>query len=307
MPYRATDDWVLNFAGAVRAQLAKNLRVTVEYSNEVWNWGFPQASYAKEQGEKLWPGEGAGWLEFMGKRAGEVCRLWKMIFAGEERRVRCMIGPQTAWHTIASASLDCPHWVALDSKRHRPCAKEVDAIGITGYFGGDLHNVMNDPVIRRWLAEGEAKALDRAFRYLETGEPQGLLDYNGKPLKPELADSLPTAIARFKRWKKIADEHGLDLLVYEGGNHFGRPSGDLRRFLAHVATDERMVGAYRRLLDAYREAGGTVWNAFGGVSAEDAWGNGESLADRHNAKYRALTQFAAANPCWWTGCDREKR
>ncbi len=54
-----------------------------------------------------------------------------------------------------------------------------------------------------------------------------------------------------------------------------------------------MVAAYRHLLDEYKQAGGTVWNAWGGLAPMDAWSNGESLSDRNNAKYRALSEFAA--------------
>ena len=48
------------------------------------------------------------------------------------------------------------------------------------------------------------------------------------------------------------------------GTHFGRKDGDLRQFLYRVSTDvERMVAAYRHVLDGYKQAGVTVWNAWG--------------------------------------------
>jgi hypothetical protein len=301
MPYRADDEWVSQFAAYVRDHLAKNLRATVEWSNEVWNWGFPQATYARLEANKLWRSEGSGWLQFMGARAARTCRLWKAAFAGQEARVRCVIAPQTAWVEAADKSLDCPAWVARD-KSHRPCHAGVDAVAISGYFGTDLQNRANDKVLQAWLRQGEARARDLAFRYLEKGESGGLLDEESHPLGDKPGASAVGAIALFKRWQAIAHARGMELYVYEGGTHFGREGGDLKVFLANLVKDERMVGLYRRVLDEYRHAGGTVWNAWGGLGPGDAWCNADSLTDRRHPKYRALVDFAKANPCWWPGC-----
>jgi hypothetical protein len=307
MPYRADDDWVKQFATYVRDHLARNLRATVEYSNEVWNWGFPQAAYAKREAETLWPSESSGWLQFMGARAARTCQLWKGIFYGQEARVRCLIAPQTGWAEIASASLDCPAWVARNPSRHRPCHEGMDAVAITGYFGSELLNDANRPVLRSWLGQGPDLAREHAFRYLDRGEAGELLDDDGKPLGSRHGASAITTLELFARWGRIAAARGLPLYVYEGGTHFGSDDAELRPFLASLATDPRMYALYRRVLDAYRAAGGTVWNAWGALGPGDAWSNGESLADRGNAKYRALLDFSKANPCWWRGCDRSAR
>jgi hypothetical protein len=307
MPYRADNDWITGFATYVRDHLDRNLRPTVEYSNEVWNWGFPQAGYAKQEGAKLGILDSTAWLQFMGVRAAKVCKLWKKVFAGQPDRVRCVIAPQTGWTEVANASLDCPGWVAHDPSSVRPCHEGVDAVAITGYFGGDLLTRANDPVLRAWLAKGKDFARDRAFRYLEQGEGKELLDEEGKPLGDRRGGSAVTTIELFKRWKTIAAERHMALYVYEGGTGFGRPDGDLRAFLAGLTTDPRMFGLYRRVLDEYRKAGGTAWNAWGNLGAGDAWSNGESLLDRGSPKYRALLDFAKANPCGWPGCDRSAR
>jgi hypothetical protein len=307
MPYRADGDWISKFAAYVRDHLAPDLVATVEYSNEVWNWSFPQAAYAKAQAQKLWPGEGSGWLQYMGSRAARTCRVWKAVFQGQEKRVRCVLAPQTGWPDTADASLDCPAWVSKDPKHRRPCHEGMDALAITGYFGHELMAPNNTAVLRAWLGKGQGFARDRAFRYLEQGEGGGLLDGEGKPLDRKTAASANATIASFARWKTIADERHLALYVYEGGTHFGSNEADLRAFLASVANDPRMTTLYRRVLDGYRKAGGTVWNAWGALGPGDAWSNGDSLADRSNAKYRALVDFARANPCWWPGCDRSAR
>ena len=43
MPTNASDDYVRGFAEYVHDNLRPDLKIHVEYSNEVWNWGFPQA------------------------------------------------------------------------------------------------------------------------------------------------------------------------------------------------------------------------------------------------------------------------
>jgi hypothetical protein len=305
MPYRADGEWVSKFATYVRDHLAPKLIATVEYSNEVWNWDFPQATYARLEAQKLWPGEGTGWLQYMGSRAARSCRVWKAVFQGQEKRVRCVLAPQTGWMDVAWASLDCPAWVARDPGRRQPCHEGMDALAITGYFGNELMDPQNAAVLRSWLAKGQDFARAQVFRYLEQGEGGGLRDDEGKPLGKQAGAN--GTVASFARWQALAAERHLALYVYEGGTHFGSGESDLRPFLASVASDPRMYRLYRRVLEGYRQAGGTVWNAWGALGPGDAWSNGESLDDRTHAKYRALVDFARANPCWWPGCDRSAR
>lgn len=42
VPLKADDNYVLQLARLIRAQLNPNLKCYVEYSNEIWNFGFPQ-------------------------------------------------------------------------------------------------------------------------------------------------------------------------------------------------------------------------------------------------------------------------
>jgi hypothetical protein len=45
MPHRATPEYMAEFAKHVKTKLDPGLKVYVEYSNEVWNWGFQQAGW----------------------------------------------------------------------------------------------------------------------------------------------------------------------------------------------------------------------------------------------------------------------
>src|SRR5690606_32453217 len=138
----------------------------VEYSNEVWNWGFPQAQYANELGRRLWPDDGAAWVQYGASRTDNMCRIWKEVFEGQEERVRCLISPQTDWREMAETVLECPARQETDPEAG-PCYQHVDAINITGYFSGCLHQ--NPGQIQSWLSEGRSAALDKGFQQLERG------------------------------------------------------------------------------------------------------------------------------------------
>lgn len=278
MPADFTESYVRAFAEYVKENLGAGLTASVEYSNEVWNWGFPQAQYANTLGRELWPDEGSAWVQYAAGRTNDMCAIWKDVFAGEEQRVRCLISPQTNWKDMAETVLECPAWV----KSHPgsgPCYEHVDAINITGYFSGCLPS--NPDAVRGWMAEGTGPALDRAFEQLEHG---GLISGCG--------DNLDETIATYSYFRDLADARGLDLYVYESGTHFDYHEDEsVRHFLVEVTRDDRMYAAYQRNFSSFRDAGGSVFNVWGWVAPDDAWANSESLADRDHPKYRAITDF----------------
>jgi hypothetical protein len=49
VPHQASENYVRQLATLFRDRLNPNLRVFVEYSNEVWNWGFQQAHWNRDQ------------------------------------------------------------------------------------------------------------------------------------------------------------------------------------------------------------------------------------------------------------------
>ena len=74
-----------------------------------------------------------------------------------------------------------------------------------------------------------------------------------------------------------------------------------------AAHDERMAKLYRRNLEGFKEAGGTIINAWGWVGPNDSWANTDNLKDLSHPKYRARRDFARSEPCWWERCDRSQR
>ncbi|HVZ31485.1 MAG TPA: hypothetical protein VG963_03620, partial [Polyangiaceae bacterium] len=286
MPADSDDEYVQKFAEYVRAHLDPALPVAVEYSNEVWNWSFPQANYAKERAAQLWPKEGTGWVQYMAARTSNMCRIFHEAFAGQEERLRCLISPQTGWRGLAEDVLDCPAWIA-QHPADESCTKYVNAINITGYFAGCLPS--HPEVVSRWLAEGHDSALTKGFEQLNHG---GLIeDCSG-----EAVDNLDHTIDNYAYFAQLAVRRGLGLEVYEGGTHFEYSGDDVhvKKFLVDLTRDQRMYEAYTRNFDGFRKAGGSTFNIWGWIAPNDPWANADSLSDRSHPKYRAVVDFLGA-------------
>jgi hypothetical protein len=301
MPAAFQDEYVREFAGYVKKHLARNLRATVEYSNETWNWGFPQANYVHRLGRKLWPDEGSAYVQYAGSRMQHQCRLWKEVFGDEKRRVRCLISPQTGWPDMARNMLDCPAWARLHPDLGA-CYDGADALAITGYFAGCLQEPHNEKHLKAWLAKGQAFALDKFFAQLEDGGQLRCAEDGAR-------NSLVDIIELYSVFGRMAESRGLELYVYESGTHFnyeGKDSAVEQLFVA-ATRDPRMGQLYTRNLRAFKDAGGTIMNAWGWVDPNDMWANSDSVSDRSHPKYRALSEFGKNEPCAWDGCDRSRR
>jgi hypothetical protein len=283
LPVDYDEDYVRRFAEYLRDHLALGLTATVEYSNEVWNWQFPQAQYANQLGRQQWPDEGSAWVQFAASRTHTACKIIKEVFAGQEQRVRCLLSPQTGYRGLAQAVLDCPAWAA-DHPGEGPCSRYVDAVSITGYFAGCL--VYHPEAIERWLDAGQERALDSAFQQLEHG---GLID----ECSGDDEDSLDRAIDNYRFYGELAASRGLGLYVYESGTHFNFDGDErVRDFLVDMTRDERMYDLYTKNFLGFKDHGGSVLNVWGWIAPDDMWANAESVLDRTHPKYRAIRDFA---------------
>jgi hypothetical protein len=285
IPADFDEEYARNFARYLRDHLAVGLRATVEYSNEVWNFQFPQAQYANELGRQLWPDEGSAWVQYMAGRTHTLCGIMKDVFAGQEERLRCAISPQTGWRDLAPTVLDCPLWAA-DHPGEGACSEHLDAINVTGYFAGCL--VRHEGDILDWLQDGRDSALDKAFEQLEHG---GLFD----DCTGDDEDNLDYTIEGFDYFGQLAASHGLELYVYESGTHFNFDGGDtVREFLVDMTRDPRMYDLYTKNFEGFKSAGGGIMNVWGWVAPDDMWANADSLSDLNHPKYRAIRDFAAS-------------
>lgn len=287
LPADYDEDYVRNFAQYLKSNLAPGLVASVEYSNEVWNWGFPQAEYANQQGQALWGAdEGSAWVQYMAGRTQTACNIIKDVFGAQAARIRCLISPQTGWRDLAKTVLDCPLWAA-DHPGAGTCSSAVDAVNITGYFSGCLPK--HPELINSWLSEGKSAALNHGFEQLEHG---GLID----DCTDDDEDNLDYTVDGYRYFGELAKSRGLGLYVYESGTHFNYEADDdgVRDFFVSMTRDERMYDLYTKNFRGFQSQGGEILNVWGWIAPDDMWANADSVLDRQHPKYRAITDFAAA-------------
>nr|KAG5705276.1 hypothetical protein BaRGS_010727 [Batillaria attramentaria] len=188
VPFAADDHYVTQLASYVKKNLRPDVKVYVEYSNEVWNTMFRQTIYTQEQGKLLFPDDNArtAGMKFFVKRATEIANLWTQVWGSESERVVNVI----AWQTNYFANYNRMLAELGDRK------SSFQAIGITGYF-------TCDKATRTHAAEMPTMTM---------AEIQHLCDVG-------LAHEKDTD----RHYMDVALAHGLKLVMYEGGPGMANP------------------------------------------------------------------------------------
>ena len=100
MPHMATDEYVTNFANYVKDNLDPELKVYVEYSNEVWNNDFAQGWWIENQGIEEFAestvGDFGKRMDWFGKRTTEITQMWDEVYGEDKERVVGVLGAQAA-------------------------------------------------------------------------------------------------------------------------------------------------------------------------------------------------------------------
>ena len=310
MPHMADDSYLRNFAQLVDGGLDEDLRAYVEYSNEVWNWQFAQAQWADEQARSLWAGSDL-WMQFYGGRAAEMSRIWTDVFGADaDQRLVRVISSQTGWPGLEEQVLNAPLWVAGAPDRLPP-ARYFDAYAITGYFGGTLGLRDSAPMVRAWIADSrdraraaaadlglqgaEAAAYIEAHQY-DVATAQAMLEIEDGLLSEDGNGAMAGFLDKELPYhKSVADEYGLDLIMYEGGSHVvgvGQmvEDAELTGFFTHFNYTEEMAALYTKMLTGWAEHGGTLFAAYADVAVPGKWGSWgarRTLSD-NNPRWRVL-------------------
>lgn len=272
MPHLAEDDFVTQVATYVSLHLDPERRAYVEHSNEVWNGGFEQAGYARDQGLALGlsTDEYQAQLYYNAKRSVEMFDLWEQAFAGTSRLVRVL------------ASQSANPWTAEQVLSFENASEHADALAIAPYFG--------------WNASPSDAA--------EIGNMS--LDALAAKIETEI---LPGVVQKMQENKTTADQYGVMLIAYEGGQHFvgiqgGENEDAINAKFDAINRDARMGQFYTTYFEAWRDAGGQDFAHFvncGGWSKWGRWGALEWVSQprQDSPKYDALQSFIEDNPRWW--------
>ncbi len=248
MPHQANDNYVRNFARLVKAKLDHNLKVYIEYSNEVWNNMFAQCKYSLAQAEALHLGRGKRPWEkggiYYAHRSMEIFKIWEEVFGSRKRLIRVL-----AWQSGST------WWLENIVLTYHDAYKHADALAIAPYIS------MNVPPMGKSLNARQVAnwTVDKILTYLEQ-------------------HSLPQTIKAIRASKKVAARFGLMLLAYEGGQHMvgiaGGENNKKMTELFHAANAHpRLRVIYQKYFNAWTQAGGDLFCYYSSVSRWSKWGS----------------------------------
>jgi hypothetical protein len=290
VPHMADDALVLIMAEAVRDRLDLRLQSYVEYSNEMWNFIFPQTHWAVQKAKERWGEDAApdAWMQFTGMRAAQVMDIWSDVFAdqAEDRLVR-VVATHTGWPGLEEGLLDAPLWQAEAAGNRAPVTR-FDAYAVTGYFGHEMGTDEVASQILDSLDEGEEVAVREVTRALRDGSL--------KELTTEI----------FPYHADLAARHGMRLIMYEGGTHVvglgeWTENQRLTDFFTSYNYSPEMAAIYTDLLAGWDAAGGTLFNAFVDVAPASRWGSWGHLRhlDDSNPRWDVLMAYNAGGGVDW--------
>ncbi|MDP2519828.1 calcium-binding protein [Shimia thalassica] len=316
LPHQATNNYAAEFARMVKRDLHPDRKVFVEYSNELWNFTFEQANWAREKAVERW-GEKAGddaWMQYAGMRAAEIARIWEWEFGSEakDRLVR-VVAVHTGWKGLEQVQLEAPLW--LEEARGNPAPiTAFDAYAVSGYFGLEL---------------GSDEGAEKTLGWINTSMQSALKDAMGQGLKraamqdyvrDHLFDAaIPLAAEALRNGSlslltkdllpyhaRVAKENGLALAMYEGGTHvtgIGEWADDeaMTNLFIQLNYSPEMAALYQELLTAWRNTEGSMFfNAYSDVSNPSKWGSWGSLRhlDDTNPRFDALSAANQQPPQW---------
>jgi hypothetical protein len=156
IPHMADDDFVSQLAGLIKRTLSPDLKVFIEYSNEVWNGGFAQHTYMKN----LAATKGLQWYQQYAIRSSEIFHIFEGVFGGLSRIVR-VLGSQSA-----------NAWIGEQILKTIP-AGSADCLAIAPYFGGNLGRAADAPTTRVMTVDQILDACN-----LDIDKQIGLMDAN---------------------------------------------------------------------------------------------------------------------------------
>ncbi|HNY26967.1 MAG TPA: hypothetical protein PKH31_06255 [Candidatus Sumerlaeota bacterium] len=248
MPHQATDDYVRNFAQLVKDRLDPNLKVYIEYSNEVWNSMFQQCDYSIEKGKELGlgaperPWEGGGM--YYARRSVEIFKIWTEVFGARDRLVRVL-----AWQAGNT------WWMENILLSDPAIAPQVDALGIAPYLGFSIPengDGLTAAVVSGW-------SLDQLFAHLNS-------------------TVLPVSLKAMQDTQGVAKKYGFRMVAYEGGQHLvGVAGGENNEAMTHLFqtanADPRMGQLYDLYYKAWADTGGGLFCYFASVDSWSKWGS----------------------------------
>jgi hypothetical protein len=156
VPHEAKAAYWTSLAQLIHDQLDGSLRVYVEFSNEVWNAGFPQNAYAASQASALGLAGSNPAASFYVYEAVRIYEAFEAVFGkGSPRLVKVLAG-QAAWTGPCTA-----HVTALGDAKINPNKTRPDVYAVAPYFVGNTTAALTSaiPQASTWTRDSAQCAL----------------------------------------------------------------------------------------------------------------------------------------------------
>lgn len=266
VPHNASNDYIQNMAQMFYNQLKPDRKIVVEYSNEIWNWGFTQAKWCEIYGSQT-----VTWPERIVPYIQNCLDIWTNVYGQNSNRLIRTVALQTGW-------LDVSQRIAFNLRKG-----SFDVVSPAFYFGIHDENL-----------EAELDALgDKATVADVATRVRASIENYEKPwmrnVKTMLADSLK-----------------LPMMFYEGGQHITpTPFGQeptYKKALEDIQRDTAIYNLYNEWFNFVRtlQSGDKPlqcmhFSFISGISARyGSWGVLESIYQDTNQiaapKYKALLE-----------------
>jgi hypothetical protein len=272
IPHKVDDDYLTQLARLLRDNANFELKIYIEYSNEIWNGIYEQNQWCSQQGLALGLSSDpflAGLL-FQAKRSGEIFRIFEQEFGGASRLLR-VIAAQASNPWVAEQLM-----AGLANPAINPYGFNAEALAIAPYFGGGVADEIGDQGLIESITVDEI--LDRVAR------------------------DIPAVASCISLHKTLAEHYGVNLIAYEGGQHLVAVNWDyidnetLTQKLIAANRNARMKTFYRNYLDIWFNNGGGLFMAYNYVmmpSKYGSWGALEWMDQPYGEapKYQALVEY----------------
>jgi acetyl esterase/lipase len=267
LPHNVDSIYIAQLAALAHRELDSNLRIYLEYSNEVWNGIFPQRNWVEQNAPASLNSPQK--YAFCFQRA---FRIFMREWTGAERRII----------RVAATQLDNP-WLIRQMIAYVPSGT-VDAVSPGGY----LH--LTNSAYQVLTQKGATATADDVFADART--------YMNTPTTG--------GKARMREHSQIAVQNNLKIVLYEAGQHFtSTPFGTSQPYLPAIYSaqrDNRMYDLYREWMRFCRDSADVdLFCAYSFVrrieSQYGSWGSMNNLYANPSTqpKYRALQESSCFN------------
>jgi len=281
IPHQADDNYVTQCAQLLKNTVNSDLKIYVEYSNETWNsnFSFPQTTWVQDKGAALGLDDD-GWKAgqmYAGLRSAEIWTLFQNVFGTDmDTRIVKVLATQSVNSGISEMRLG----VFSDSLLN-PGGIQPDALALAPYFGGDVADdiVDNQEVDSISVTEILSRAQD------------------------DIQLTLPGEI---EAQKTFANEHNLELICYEGGQHLvgtlGNENNDVLTDKILTANRSSEMGTlYTEYLTLLQSKGVSHFNNFSYIGEYNKWGSWGTFehlfqASDESSKFQILNTWIDEDP-----------